>query len=301
MKKLLATIVSCFVPGRVHRHAVRDAIKYGKYKKRLETIRKIKTNNKKWRERGEKPKYNLAVCAIMKNEGPYLKEWVEYHKMVGVEKFYLYDNESNDDTKKILSPYIKSGLIEYIFRPGQKQQIPAYKDCVEKHKFEARWIAFIDLDEYIIPVKHEKITQFLDGISDRVGEIIIDWAIYGSSGHETKPRGLVLENYVWRAKKSWLYKSIINPRLQVDYMSCHDHDVIGRVIHVSPNIMRVNHYHCKSWEEYQKRATRGDAYDGSAAGLRKYQRATFDRHDINEIRDEIALKYVKKLKDIIKK
>ena len=44
-------------------------------------------------------KYFISVACIIKNEGPYLKEWIEYHKLIGVEHFYVYDNESSDDTK----------------------------------------------------------------------------------------------------------------------------------------------------------------------------------------------------------
>ncbi len=47
-------------------------------------------------------KYNLSICGIMKDEGPYLVEWLEFHKLVGVEKFYLYDNSSSDNSIDIL-------------------------------------------------------------------------------------------------------------------------------------------------------------------------------------------------------
>ena len=38
-------------------------------------------------------KYNVAICAIFKNEEPYIKEWIEFHKIVGVDHFYLYNNK----------------------------------------------------------------------------------------------------------------------------------------------------------------------------------------------------------------
>ncbi len=51
----------------------------------------------------------------MKNEGAYIKERIEYHKIVGVERFYLYDNGSTDETKKVLEPYIKDGSVIYCY------------------------------------------------------------------------------------------------------------------------------------------------------------------------------------------
>ena len=38
--------------------------------------------------------HEIAIVAIAKNEGPYLREWIEYHRLVGIKRFYLYDNES---------------------------------------------------------------------------------------------------------------------------------------------------------------------------------------------------------------
>ena len=63
--------------------------------------------------------FYLTLCAIAKNEGRYLQEWIEYHKMLGVEKFFIYDNESADNTRKILQPYIVTKLVEYCYFPGK--------------------------------------------------------------------------------------------------------------------------------------------------------------------------------------
>ena len=55
--------------------------------------------------------YNLAVVAILKNEGHYLKEWLDYHLLAGVDHFYLYDNDSSDNYDEIIAPYVKAGLV----------------------------------------------------------------------------------------------------------------------------------------------------------------------------------------------
>lgn len=56
-----------------------------------------------------KPSIYLSVACIAKNEGPYIREWIEYHKIVGVERFYFYDNDSSDNTREVLEPYIRGG------------------------------------------------------------------------------------------------------------------------------------------------------------------------------------------------
>lgn len=69
-----------------------------------------KTNVKESKENFE---HEIAIVAIAKNEGPYIREWIEYHRLLGVTKFYFYDNESEDQTKEILKSYIQSNLVSY--------------------------------------------------------------------------------------------------------------------------------------------------------------------------------------------
>ena len=91
----------------------------------------------------------LAACAIYRNEGPYLREWVEFHRLVGVEKFFLYDNSSSDDHREQLAPYVADGCVEVRPWPDEPGQITAYAHCLETRRDQARWIAFIDLDEFL--------------------------------------------------------------------------------------------------------------------------------------------------------
>ena len=95
--------------------------------------------------------HDLSVVAIMKCEGPYLKEWLDYHLLAGVDHFYLYDNESPDNQAEVAAPYVAAGLVDYIPYPGQLKQKPAYNDAIKNFKFQSRYMAFIDGDEFIFP------------------------------------------------------------------------------------------------------------------------------------------------------
>ena len=59
--------------------------------------------------------------------------------------------------------------------------------------------------------------------------------------------------------------------------------------------VRIHHYHCKSWAEYKLKAARGDAWNGMDAGQQKYQRACFAEHDLNDVVDTTALRFVHKI------
>ena len=95
--------------------------------------------------------HDLSVVAILKNEAPYLKEWIEYHLIAGVDHFYLYDNDSSDNQAEVTRPYVEAGIVDYFFSPGKVMQMFAYNDAVKKFKFFSRYMAFIDGDEFIFP------------------------------------------------------------------------------------------------------------------------------------------------------
>src|SRR3954471_10615607 len=88
----------------------------------------------------------LTACAIYLNEAPYLEEWIEFHRLVGVEKFFLYNHMSDDGHREVLRPYIEEGTVVVRDWPDEPGQVSAYHDCLDRHRHEARWIAFIDLD-----------------------------------------------------------------------------------------------------------------------------------------------------------
>jgi len=236
----------------------------------------------------------LAACAIMKNEGPYLREWIEFHRLVGVEKFYLYDNGCTDDTDAVLEPYVKNGVVELVRFHGEGVQRQAYEDCIERFHAHAEWIAFIDLDEFIVPCRGESVLPVLDGLPPECDQVVLDWLIFGSSGHEQASSEPVIGRFTRRGAKHWLEKSIVRP-CRVYRMDVHQHFVAGRSIGVPNDVLRVNHYHCKSWEEYARKSAKGDVMHGQAGGD-KYCRQCFDRHDLNDVEDLSAVRFLPALK-----
>ena len=56
-------------------------------------------------------KHFLTFATNFKNENPYLKDWIEYHVKVGVDHFYLYDQDGSEEAKEILRPYEENGIV----------------------------------------------------------------------------------------------------------------------------------------------------------------------------------------------
>jgi hypothetical protein len=250
--------------------------------------------------------YFISLACIIKNEGPYLKEWIEYHKLIGVEHFYVYDNESDDNGKEVLKPYIDSGLVTYLFFPGKNMQDAAYEHCCKHFKNETKWLAVLDLDEFIVLKQSKNLREFMAEFSD-CSQLSIHWKMYGSSGHEKTPLGGVLANFKAHADNvEFSPKSIFNPRTVVE-CGAHYMWVCGKWVNENKeefgkdksscpiNKAQVNHYIIKSWEEfYNRKAPRGcvDTSFSFGEDLRRY----FDNVNHNEVSDDLMMPYVDKLK-----
>lgn len=170
-------------------------------------------------------RYELVVCAIFQNEAPFLREWIEYHKMLGVEHFRLYNNESTDNYLEVLAPYIEQGDVTLIQWPSGRHiknyswvphtQWPAFQDAIGQFAGVAKWLAIIDIDEFIVPHTHQNIPSFLKDY-EAYGGIEINWQCFGTSNIlELKNGMLQTENCLLKAHETseWNYpvKSIVRP------------------------------------------------------------------------------------------
>lgn len=126
-------------------------------------------------------KYEVALCGLFKNEGRFLKEWIDYHLVVGVEHFYMYNNNSDDNYLEILGEYIESGIVDLIDWPQEFPQMPAYLDCYKKRRMETRWLGYIDIDEFVCP-KYELTIQEWLGNFIEFPSVLIYWKSFGTSG-----------------------------------------------------------------------------------------------------------------------
>lgn len=271
----------------------------------------------RWSEYRKQFKYSLAIVCIAKNEGAYIKEWIEYHLLQGIEQFYIYDNESPDDMKHVLAPYIKSGIVTYHLIEGKGKQLDAYNDAINRYKNEVKYLCFIDVDEFLVQEKAEKsIVEIINIIMKknyRSGGIAVNWRMYGSSGYAKKQKGSVLETFLYRgsneAKGNECIKTIANPRYIKKYEHVHfptyvtgfnNIDENGKIVLgwynkiTQTKVIRINHYFTKSEEEWIERRKNGKADTEDDNDKRTMQE--FYLHDNNDVFDPIMMKYVEKLR-----
>lgn len=238
------------------------------------------------KKRKEKKKYQVSICAIFKNEAKYLKEWIEFHTIIGVEHFYLYNNNSEDDYLSVLTPYIEQGIVDLIEWPMAQGQIPAYHHCVENYAKETAWIGFIDIDEFVVPKAYDSIADFLENFRSRPA-VLLYWKMFGTSGRISRDTThMVTEDFVlcWN-KYVDIGKCFFNTsfqlladekrngilhhyawaklgRLIIPPVNFEDRFVFSTVnaVTMSDFPISINHYFTKSYQEYADKKRKGDVY-----------------------------------------
>ncbi|MBD8577733.1 glycosyltransferase family 2 protein [Pseudomonas syringae] len=269
-------------------------------------------------------KPNVACCAIMKNEGPYLVEWVAYYTALGFEKIYIYENDSTDDTPEILKQLHACGAIEYIPWPSldkKSPQLSAYEDAISRTKSD--WILFCDTDEFLVLKKHSCVTDFIRDFGIDVSCISINWRIFGSSGNEKKTLGLVTERFSKCSAEKFVsnhhVKSFVRPK-DVKEMHIHAPETNGKSVYPDGTLLSfkddrrglsseikidtavINHYFTKTREEWTIKKARGNANRALDAKdkFERYQFEVYDSYDRNEEIDTSISKHMQKTKEIIK-
>ncbi|GGA21521.1 tetratricopeptide repeat protein [Okeania sp. KiyG1] len=235
-------------------------------------------------KRADTKKDKIIICAMFKNEAPYLLEWIAYYQAIKVDGFIIYDNISTDGTTEILKGLDKAGIITHIKWPDmldKNHQVAAYEDAIRRLRDKCEWVGFIDGDEFIVLNQHNDIHSFLDDYQD-VDGIAINWKLFGSSGHSFVTDGLVIERFTKCTKSDASgnehIKTIakINSIREVDGVGVHickfkgDNPIYihadrnplpantnGKSTHIDHSIVQVNHYVTKSKHEWNLKVARG--------------------------------------------
>jgi glycosyl transferase family 92 len=254
----------------------------------------------------------LSIAAVYLNEGRYLREWIEFHRLVGVERFFLYENRSDDDHLEVLAPYIESGVVVYRHWPWFPYQLQVFDDVIEHHREDSRWIAFIDLDEFLFSPTMRPVAEILRDYEQHAA-VGVNCMTFGTSGHEVPPSGLVIENYLRRTDRdarNVIIKSIVDPSRTLHagrtphYFRLRNHEravterhepIIGdETESVSCELLRINHYFTRSQQERDAKIANIRADNGRAKPDGSERDQT-----LNAVEDRTILGYLPALREAL--
>lgn len=174
-------------------------------------------------------KNNLSICAIIKNEGKYLKEWIEFHRLVGVDHFYLYSSDHSDLLRATLQPYLRKGFVTFIpwiefpIHVDEESehwalsiQLPACENAIKFRALkETKWLALLNTDEYLVPIQSYTVIDLLKR-HDSYPAIILETDVFDGSQVNLAPQTqMLIESRGWiKAPPSNVYKTITKLILQ---------------------------------------------------------------------------------------
>ena len=237
----------------------------------------------------------VAIVLIVRNEARHISEWAQFHLAAGVSQFLVYENGPGDGTIAALRAVLPPETLTVIpwaqsrFRTTRKReihnQVLAYAHALMNFGPGFRWMAFIDVDEFVVPVTARSIPQALEGLED-AAHISLPWHMFGRNGHEVPPEGGVVKNYLHRADPSKLthgrnFKCLVDPA-RVTEVGVHGFGIDGGfegVNDVGQNAahkdrdapafysrqrLQLNHYYSRSNAELQAKIGRGSNKDVQA-------------------------------------
>ena len=128
----------------------------------------------------------VLLCCIGRQENDYIRDYVEYYKILGVDNICLYDNnrDGEENFRSVISDHIDSGyVILKDYRNRTVCQLDAYNECYKEYGTQYDWILFFDIDEYMFINSAPTIKEYLsDKCFDGSNLILLNWLCVGDCG-----------------------------------------------------------------------------------------------------------------------
>ncbi|WP_147124506.1 glycosyltransferase family 92 protein [Shimia ponticola] len=231
----------------------------------------------------------LAIAFTTQNEARHIAEWARFHRLVGVEHFVVYDNGSTDGTVDVLREAV--GTERVTFMPWHQKFFDARRDAefhnqvlcfahaVRNFGGAFRWMAFTDVDEFLVPKQGKTVPEVLEPLGD-FGCLSVPWAMFGRGGQMQPPEDGVLPNYLMRNRdplatpRALRFKCIIDA-CQVTAVQVHEFEVNGKSEGINEDgllakhsdrasaeflrtdKLQLNHYYTRSDAELRAKIARG--------------------------------------------
>ncbi len=235
---------------------------------------------------------------------------------MGVSKFIVYDNGSDDDTNMLLQFYCAEGIVTIIpWRPFDiwaDMQCTAYAHALANFGQETRWMAFFDVDEFMFPVSRDSLNEVLAS-REHLPVLGVVGINFGTSGNQEAPEDLVVSSYtqgVPLAKqrsfpKLLNIKCFVQPYVVEGPLSAHFFRIkaenaiafneLGQPLYKYPrsqpdrlicNAIRYNHYYTRSAREFECKIAGGDVRGARfVAGQELRRRRIFSEIEAMAIKD----------------
>lgn len=173
-----------------------------------------------------------VIVGCMKNEAPYIVEWIAYHRSIGVDNFLIYTNGCEDGTSELLERLQEMGVLQHrnndAWRGNSPQQYALNQSLNEPLIRNADWIIHIDVDEFMnVRTGNGTLQDFFDAVPDATN-VAMTWRLFGHNGVTTLADDFVIDQFDHCAPKFcpkphtvWGFKTMFKNIGAYEKINCH--------------------------------------------------------------------------------
>lgn len=253
-------------------------------------------------------KYFLSLgLTTYAKDAEYLKEFVDYYTMIGIEKFYV---NVNDDKNKLVEKALQ-GYDNVEIEYHEVGQLESNSILEQRAENESEWLVIVDDDEFIVPYKDTMLPDFVRRVaSDNVDEIVISGYNFGNSLLDKKTNDSVISRFKFRSIHSTNTKSFVRPLKRLPTTdNNHSWNVVGDIVDENGMILDktyrtkyefcydftcndcwINHYRIKSTEECKERVEK-KVLIGLEPSFEKFMQVNNE----NDVYDNRILKLIERI------
>lgn len=173
----------------------------------------------------------ITLLSTMKNEGPYLLEWIAYHRSIGFTDFLLFSNDCTDGTNLLLNRLDSMGEVRHFDNPLGPRMDPQRAAYSRANKMDflrsSDWVAVLDADEFLSVTTGDGSVDALIDACPQADAISVSWRIIGSNGLSHMDPAPVTRRFTMGSDLDnpknglvWGFKSLFRPQV-FDYFGVH--------------------------------------------------------------------------------
>ena len=264
----------------------------------------------------------VCICTLGKEENKYIREFIYHYKNYGVDKIYLYDNNdlNGEYFESVINDYINEDFVEIFNWRGKKSSI--YKimnECYYKNNNNYNWIIFYEIDEFIHLSNYTNIKTFLKEKKFKNCQIIYLNLIVHNDNSQLYYQNISLfkrfPNKVSKSTEHFLQVKMIikggikgikiKTTAQCDLLNKRYYPIScnGFGHRIRPNgfttdktdydFYYIDHFFCKSTEEFINKLAKGDALQVGKA-LERYKMQRIERYFKYNILTKVKIEMLEK-------
>ena len=173
----------------------------------------------------------ITAVTCVKNEGPFLLEWIAYHRIIGVTDFLFYTNDCTDASDRLLDRLEDHGVVQHLPNPAEKRayQMEALKDSAHQDVVKgADWVWIADVDEFLnIHVGDHTIPALIEACGNPQA-MSFHFQFFGNDGIERFEDKPVIGQFtrshnpdIWCGETAIEVKSMVRKDFPLQYYGAH--------------------------------------------------------------------------------